>query len=168
MADTAITEDVYIRPARLEDTECIADIAEAAWESLMEPYRDTMGPDLFQRRIGNWRVRKRRQVTGYLEQHPDWVIVAELDSQVVGFATYSLNKETQIGEIGNNAVLPEYQGHSIAGRMYEVILERFEEAGMVWACVGTWLDEGHARARRAYEKAGFEQVIRHVEYFKKL
>ncbi len=168
MKETDVAERVTIRPARAEDGERIADIAELAWESLMEPYRHILDPDLFERRLGDWRSRKRAAVKQHLQQHPEWVIVAELDGQVVGFATYILHQDSGIGEIGNNAVLPQYQGHGIGGRMYEVIMQRFRESGMAWAHVFTWLDEGHARARRAYEKAGFEQVFRHVDYFKKL
>jgi hypothetical protein len=42
------------------------------------------------------------------------------------------------------------------------------EAGMTHATVGTGLNEGHAPARRMYEKAGFEPVIEYRMYARKL
>ena len=52
--------------------------------------------------------------------------------------------------------------------MYERVLELFREARMEYARVRTSLDEGHAPARRAYEKAGFDRSLPDVTYFLEL
>ena len=39
---------------------------------------------------------------------------------------------------------------------------------MEYATVGTGLNEGHAPARRVYEKAGFEPVIEYRMYARRL
>jgi hypothetical protein len=43
-----------------------------------------------------------------------------------------------------------------------------KEQGVKVATVLTGLDEGHAPARRAYEKIGFEKNLKHITYYKKL
>jgi hypothetical protein len=39
---------------------------------------------------------------------------------------------------------------------------------MRFAMVTTGLDEGHARARRAYERAGFDRSLHFLTYYKEL
>jgi ribosomal protein S18 acetylase RimI-like enzyme len=86
----------------------------------------------------------------------------------VGFATFWIHAERRIGEIANNAVDPDFQGRGLAQQMYRAVLERFRREGLLYAKVQTGLDEAHAPARRAYERAGFD--IRHetVTYYQKL
>ena len=73
-----------------------------------------------------------------------------------------------MGVIGNNAVAPEGQGRGIGTAMYQFVLDLFREKGLRFACVGTGLDEGHAAARRAYEKAGFDRRRESIMYYKYL
>ena len=96
------------------------------------------------------------------------VVVAELDGLVVGFADFYCHEQSGIGEIGNNAVHPDYQGRGIAGRLYEAVFERMRERGMRFAKVGTGLDPSHAPARRAYQKAGFDRERQTVTYYRDL
>jgi len=48
------------------------------------------------------------------------------------------------------------------------VFERFRQEGMRYAKVTTGLDEAHARARRAYERAGFNVRQEDVTYYKEL
>ena len=52
--------------------------------------------------------------------------------------------------------------------MYSHVLGLFKKAGMSFARVGTGGDLGHAHARRAYEKAGFDLRREDVVYYKVL
>ena len=76
--------------------------------------------------------------------------------------------EKKIGEIGNNAVDPQCELKGIGQQMYRAVFEHFRRHGLLYAKVQTGLDEAHARARRAYDRAGFD--IRHedVTYYRKL
>jgi len=65
-----------------------------------------------------------------------------------------MNKETQVGEIGLNAIHPSHAGQGLGTAMYEFAVLRMKEAGMRAATVATGADASHAPARRAYEKAG--------------
>ena len=48
------------------------------------------------------------------------------------------------------------------------MLDYFREQGMVVAKVFTGLDEAHAPARRAYQRAGFDHSLEHVTYYMEL
>jgi len=100
------------------------------------------------------------------------VLVAWSDSgphaQIAGFVTFRLDEETRVGEIGNNAVHPDWQGHGVASRLYEEVLAIFRHHGMRVAKVTTGLDDAHAPARAAYRKAGFSAAVPSVTMYREL
>ena len=158
-----------IRDLVAGDTERVVEIAVLAWEPVYAEFRRVLGEELFAAGNPNWQEEKARQVRGACEMGPGTgVVVAELDGQVVGFASYHWRDRSGIGEIGNNAVHPDCQGRGIAGRMYEAVFERMRERGMRFAKVGTGLDPSHAPARRAYQKAGFDRELPAVTYYRGL
>lgn len=79
-----------------------------------------------------------------------------------------LNLDTQVGEIGLNAVHPEQAGQGIGTVMYNFSVAKMKEVGMKVATVATGRDPSHAPARRAYEKAGFTVQIPSVWMCQKL
>jgi GNAT superfamily N-acetyltransferase len=93
------------------------------------------------------------------------VWVAEEDGEVVGFITVELDRETLIGEIGNNAVDLASQHRGIGALMYKFVLEQMKEAGMRCATVSTGDDPSHAPARQAYENVGFSRAVPSVQYY---
>ena len=160
--------EIVIRQFRPPDLEDIVQIAIAAWEPIYGNYRRLMGDDLFLTAFPDWQREKARQVRAACE--PDstaMVYVAEQDGKTVGFITFYANHPS-IGEIGNNAVHPHYQGLGIGPRMYEHAFERLRERGMRFVKVSTGLDTAHAPARRAYEKAGFCIQLPGVDYYRPL
>jgi ribosomal protein S18 acetylase RimI-like enzyme len=150
-------------------------IAVAAWKPILAFYQSTLGDDLFAAAHPDWRKEKARQVRQACSPgSPTIVIVAEMRGsaqgavRVVGFCTCYANSTTGIGEIGNNAVHPDWQDRGIAQRLYESAFERLRERGMRYVKVGTGGDPAHAPARRAYQKAGFDVALPAVEYYRKL
>ena len=93
---------------------------------------------------------------------------AEMAGTVVGFVAIQLNHDTQVGEIGLNAVHPDHAGTGVGTAMYDFAIARMQEAGMRVATVTTGGDPSHAPARRAYEKAGFTVQIPSVWLYRKL
>ena len=71
------------------------------------------------------------------------VIIAEVSGTAVGFATYELDHATRIGNVSDNAVLPQYRGHGIGGRLLTSVLRQLVEAGMEFAQVSTGLEDGY-------------------------
>jgi ribosomal protein S18 acetylase RimI-like enzyme len=56
----------------------------------------------------------------------------------------------------------------IGQQMYGAVFDYFRAHGMTYAQVQTGLDDAHARARRAYERAGFDIAHQDVTYYRKL
>ena len=73
-----------------------------------------------------------------------------------------------IGEIGNNAVHPDWRQKGIAQQLYAAALQHFRDQGMRFARVQTGMDGAHAPARRAYERAGFDIHHEDITYHMKL
>lgn len=155
----------HFRPVRPEEVETIAALAVRAWQPIYASFRRLLGDTLFEALHTNWESRKAEQVRRAAHIRPDCVYVTEVEGRVVGFITFSLNPETGVGEIGNNAVEPEYQGAGIGTFQNRQVLRLMRERGMRFARVSTGLDEGHAPARRAYEKAGFDHAVPSVTYY---
>jgi len=110
---------------------------------------------------------------GWRERKADYVrnanlsefIVTELDGEIVGFASYHIDRDYKIGHVANNGVSPQHRGKGIGTRQIGRLLEIFREEGMLHAQVMTGLDDEYIPARRMYEKHGFKPLRRHVTYF---
>ncbi len=157
-----------IRQATVNDVEGMQEIAVLAWKPIYGLRENLMGQELFNTVFPDWRAEKSSQVSSHFKRHPQWTIVIEEGGEVLGFLTYSLDEKKRIGEIGNNAVHPDHQRRGLGEKMYLEALRRFRDSGMVYAKVETGLDDAHTPARRAYEKVGFKQVDRSVQYFARL
>jgi len=147
-------------------TDQIVAIALDAWTPIYDYYRQTMGDALFLAEYPDWRAHKgdhiRHDARGEDGAH---VLVAVVGKRIVGFATYTTDHSKGIGEIGNNAVLTELQGHGIGGDLHRRALDLMREAGMRYARVSTGLDPAHAPARQAYERRGFGRALPGVLYY---
>ena len=161
--------DTTLRDLEPGDVEAAVAIAVAAWEPIYAQFRRIMGDECFAAAYPDCLEEKARQVRGACEpDSPMLVCVAERGGEVVGFITFRINERTAIGEIGNNAVRPDCQGHGIGTAMYRHVLARMRALGMRFARVGTGLDPSHAPARAAYEKAGFDIQLPSVYYYQRL
>jgi len=163
-----MSDSVSIRKYLPGDLERICAVAVAAWRAIHEAWRRELPADLYEMLHGGWEARKTSAIRRFCGGHGDWVRVAVREGQVVGFITFTLDRQRQTGEIGNNAVDPAYQGQGIGQRMYAQVLAIFEAEGMTYATVKTGGDPGHAPARRAYEKAGFDIACPTVRYYRRL
>lgn len=163
-----MSSNVTVRDLEFEDIEPIVQIALAAWEPIYRYFRQEMGEELFRAVFPDWRTEKACQVEGACRPGGGArVCVAEQDGQVVGFATYYANR-SGVGEIGNNAVHPDWQGRGIGSQMYGYVFEQLRSLGMCYVKVSTGGDPAHAPARRAYQKAGFGVKLPGVDYYRAL
>lgn len=81
--------------------------------------------------------------------------------------TATLHEDNGIGEIYMIAVDPDAQNQGIGEVLADVAIEWLRASGMRVALVETGGDNGHAPARRVYEKAGYT-ALPAVRYFKAL
>ncbi|HJN17247.1 MAG TPA: GNAT family N-acetyltransferase [Armatimonadota bacterium] len=154
-----------IRPAVADDMPRLQEIVTQIWAigsdwELEEKY-GSVGDESWDR----WLVPK---VMSRLWDEIAATLVTEVDGEIAGFISHALNSARRVGSIHFNGVAPEFRGNGIGTRQVEHVLGLMREAGMEIAAVGTGMNDGHAPARRVYEKAGFEPVIEYRMYAQRL
>ncbi len=159
---------IQIRPYNSVDLPAILELSLLAWEPVFTAWQKILGPSLYPIAIyPDWRVGQKEVVEKICTDPAYITCVADVDGKVVGFVTYELNENTKVGEVQLLAVHPEYQNGGIGTELNFFALQKFKEGGMKLAVVGTGGDEGHAPARRSYEKAGYTGLPA-VRYYKEL
>jgi ribosomal protein S18 acetylase RimI-like enzyme len=157
-----------IREFRSADILAMMDIGNRAWRGIYKMFREHFGDELFEIVVPDEATAKGRQIEAHCERHPEWVFICEEAGRIVGFVCFVLDDEQKIGCIGNNAVDPKCGLKGIGQQMYRAVLAYFREHGMIYAKVTTGLDDAHAPARRAYERAGFDISHQDVDYYMRL
>lgn len=155
-----------IRPLAESNVAQIVELSLLAWEPVFESMKKVLDPRIFHLIWPDWRKTQAEGVEGACKATDKYhTLVAEFDGRLVGFITYELKGET--GEVVLLAVHPEFQRRGIATQLNQAALDAMKAAGMKMALAETGGDEGHAPARRAYEKAGYTGLPL-VRYFKDL
>lgn len=161
--------ELHFRPARPEDGARLQAIRRAAFAPVFASFRAILGEeiyDLAQRRDDE---AQERLLASMMAPDSAWELyVAESGNDIVGFVAVRLDRETQVGEIGLNAVDPARANAGIGTAMYEFAVARMKQAGMKVATVATGADPSHVPARRAYRKAEFDVEIPSVWMRRKL
>jgi ribosomal protein S18 acetylase RimI-like enzyme len=142
----------------------VVELSFLAWEPAFESMERVLGPRIFRLIWPDWRKSQREGVEGACRATEKYhTLVAELDDTVVGFIAYELKGET--GEVVLLAVHPEFQRCGIATELNQAALEAMKAAGAKLAVAETGGDDGHAPARRAYEKVGYTglPIVRHFK-----
>ena len=154
-----------MRPARLSDMPRIQEIVEQVWaigaDWVLEEEFGRIGDESWDR----WLVPK---AMSRLWAEISCTLVTEAEGEIVGFISYALDRAREVGSVHFNAVHADYQGHGVGTAQVGKVLQIFRDEGIKYATVGTGLNEGHAPARRVYEKAGFAPVIEYRMYAQKL
>ncbi|MEM7335623.1 MAG: GNAT family N-acetyltransferase [Chloroflexota bacterium] len=160
--------DFVIRPFTLDDMDAVVELSLLAWEPVFVSFRRHLGDNIFSILYPDWRKSQAEVVTEYcMDKDNHTTLVADVAGQVAGFLLYKLDEKSKTGEIYLLAVHPDHQSKNIGTHLNKTAIEAFREAGMTMAFVSTGGDEGHAPARRSYEKAGFTPLPQ-VLYFKDL
>jgi GNAT superfamily N-acetyltransferase len=142
------------------------DIAIDAWTPIREVFRREIGAELYTAFYSQWQDEKRQAVTKELLAGNGYVAV--IDETVVGFISYTVDRKNKTGTMGTNAVHRSYRGQGIGGQLYQQVFDCLKADGIAFVKVLTGLDDGHAPARRAYEKAGFQANLKSICYYKKI
>jgi ribosomal protein S18 acetylase RimI-like enzyme len=148
------------------DVEEIVALSLLAWEPAFESMEKVLGPRIFHLIWPDWKKSQAEGVAGACRATDKYhTLVAELDGRVVGFIVHELKGDT--GEVVLLAVHPEFQKRGIATQLNVAALDAMKAAGVKMAVAETGGEDGHAPARRAYEKAGYTGLPL-VRYFKDL
>ena len=160
---------VSLRRAGAADLPRFQSIREAAYAPVFASFRSILGDDLYEIAQARDDAAQGALLSSLLAPESEWeVYAAEVEGQVVGFVPVRFNRETEVGEIGLNAVHPDHAGRGVGTAMYEFAVARMREVGMRVATVGTGGDPSHAPARRAYRKAGFTAEIPSVWMYRQI
>ena len=163
-------ENMIIRNSTEKDVDAVCAIAAEQWAVIYDGYKSRMGDELYDIFYGDDPLAKKKEAVRANANDFEHCIVTEIDGAVAGFAYFRTEEVggRLVGVLSHNAVKSDYKGRGIAGRQYDVIFEKMKALGCVAVKVHTGLDDAHAPARRAYEKAGFEKNLPSVIYYKKL
>jgi len=153
-----------IRFAEESDCERVAELARLAWSGIYDGYKTQLGDEIYETVYENPLEIKAEKMCSAVRDGR--VLVCEIDGRVAAFASFLA--EGEVGALKENAVDPEYKGRGIAGRMYDAAIAELKSLGCTVVRVTTGLDDAHAPARRAYEKAGFEHSLSSIVYYKKI
>lgn len=153
---------VEIVPCKPEHFADCARIAVQVWEGIHDAYIEYQGKELHDAFSANWRASKEREI---IEQQ-SWpgAFVALMDGKVAGFCGYRI-VNGNLGVLGFNGVDPQYRGNGIAKYLYEACFAHMLEQGLTCTRVYTGMDNGHAPARRAYEKVGYDKRVLSMTYY---
>ena len=155
-----------LRTVNPEDFTRLLEITIAAFTPIHKSFRSMMGEALYALNWANWQqVHKDYLKTITQGEAAKTFLVGEIDGVIVGYAHYTCHMEELKGEIGLNAIHPDYQGRGLSQIFYQEAEKRMTEKGMKQIVVGTGGDPAHLPARKSYEKAGFK-ALPHVTYYK--
>ena len=150
--------NLLIRPYADKDLDQVVALTVPAFEPIFASFKKLMGPKIYPIVYPDWQKLQTDLATNCCQDPEKQTIVAEVDGNIAGFLVYILNDEEKTGEIYLLAVNPNYQNAGIGSQLNQRALGLMKAAGMKLAVVGTGGDEGHAPARRSYEKAGFTPI----------
>lgn len=158
-----------IRPFGPSDLDDLQRIRASAFAPVFQSFRDIVGPAIAKFAFSSADEEQAALLADLCKsESPQEVFVAVVDRRIVGFVSISVDHKQLIGEIGLNAVHPDFSGRGIGTQLCEFALSEMKSAGMKVATVGTGGDPSHAPARRAYEKAGFGPSVPSVWMYRTL
>jgi GNAT superfamily N-acetyltransferase len=149
---------VQIRKATVEDARRVEEIRVRTWRVA---YRHVLPPE----RLDAMPIDETRWLHRIKEPPPGWSTdVAEVDGRVVGFASTGPSRDREgIGELYAIYVEPDAWSTG-AGRALIACAEA--ELAETYTDATLWVLEDNARARRFYERAGWEHDgVRKIETF---
>ena len=163
------TPSIKLGPSTKEQLAQLEQIRQLAFQPIFDSFREILGPRLYAIAQEKEDMAQADILSSMFDPESRWNIFTLFqDETIVGFVTVLSDKETRLGEIGLNAIHPEYAGRGLGTQMFELAIEKLREAGMLAAHVATGGDPSHTPARRAYEKAGFDRQIPSVWFCREI
>lgn len=161
--------EIDLRISKISDLPHLQEIRQIAFSPVFESFKSILGEDIYNLAQASEDNAQGELLASLFKTDSGWEIyVAELTGKIVGFVSIQQNQDTKVGEIGLNAVHPDYANEGIGTTMYKFAATIMKKAGMCVATVSTGGDPSHAPARKAYRKAGFVVEIPSVWFCRKL
>lgn len=146
-----------IRAAALGDAAGVAAVHVKAWQ---KAYRGLIDQELLdsltvEDRAAGW-VRWIQKAQQANEPHEQALIVATVDEQIAGWATFGAGGDegmSHLGELAGLYVHPDYWSAGVGHALIAHVEQELIEAG--WAEAYLWVLRGNDRAIRFYERHGW-------------
>ncbi|WP_221930830.1 GNAT family N-acetyltransferase [Telmatospirillum sp. J64-1] len=164
-----MTSEPQLRPLEPGDLPRLQQIRKTAFAPVFQSFRDIVGQEIAAIAFTHADAEQAKLLDDLCAPGSGHhVLVLTIGGAVAGFVSFTVDTAQRIGEIGLNAVHPDYSGKGFGTWMYEQVLARMKDQGVILATVSTGGDAAHAPARRAYEKAGFGPVIPSLSLYRLL
>jgi len=163
-AEYALPDGIEIRRPAEEDVEKIAKISVEAWQPIWAAYRRILG-ELFGL-LGNVENGKYNS-TIHLMKNPDaFGYGVYCGGELAGFCGWSISRgpKGNYGIVSLNGISDAFRGRGLGSIMQKFIAQDMLKHDILYAKVQTGLDDGHAPARKMYERAGFCRGLPSVTY----
>ncbi len=155
-----MNDKISFRQSIKSDLSTLEEIRQKAFAPVFASFRKILGDQIYSLAQEPEDTQQGRLLSDMFLPETVWQIyVVELSGKVVGFVSIRMDFDSKVGEIGLNAVHPNYSGQGIGTEMYKFATTQMKLSGMQIATVATGGDPSHDPARRAYEKSGFNVQI---------
>jgi hypothetical protein len=150
---------LVLREATQFDAAAIARLHADSWRSA---YRGMLSDDYLDHRVYSERDALWKQRFSESTENPFFAILAQVDSDLAGFACVFPDHDPIYGAFLDNLhVVPQRTGQGIGMRLLAAVAERlvnYEKRGGLYL----WVIAKNSRARQFYSKAGAQEVERVV------
>ncbi|HUK30041.1 MAG TPA: GNAT family N-acetyltransferase [Candidatus Acidoferrum sp.] len=146
-----LVPQVNVREATKDDVSAIARLHAESWQSA---YRGILSDDYLKAEVFHERFAVWQDRFGSSPATPMLLLVAEIDSSIVGFACVFLDEDPTFGSLVDNLhVTPTLTGQGIGRRLLSESARRVLSGGSQ-AGIHLWVLEQNLKARGFYEKTG--------------
>jgi ribosomal protein S18 acetylase RimI-like enzyme len=112
----------------------------------------------------DWRARWQTRMRHIFETQV--VLLGEADEEIVAMASATLDRESALAYIDVLAVGQQFQGRGLGREMLRAMIEHLKSLGMKYVNLDCLTDNNAGNA--LYRSEGFEEVARHIRWFRKL
>lgn len=142
--------------AQKEDLDSLEKIRQKAFQPIFDSFRKILGNTIYEIAQLPEDIAQKDLLNSLFEEDSIWAIwKVTYGAKTIGFISIRMDEDAKVGEIGLNAIDPDYSNKGIGTNMYNFAVDVMKKAGMKVATVATGGDPSHLPARKAYRKAGF-------------
>lgn len=146
--------------AQKDDLDNLEVIRLKAFQPIFDSFRNILGDTIYEIAQLAEDLAQKDLLKSLFDQDSIWKTwKVTYEHETVGFISIRIDESSKVGEIGLNAVDPDFSKKGIGTQMYHFAVDIMKQAGMKVATVATGGDPAHLPARKAYRKAGFTVEI---------
>lgn len=160
---------VIRRPINDEERRAVAELSVEAWQPIWKTARELVGERIYAS-MGDRKTAKYNSTYEMLQHDDIFGYGLYIDGVLAGFCSWRIENVPggKGGVVGLNGVADAFKGRGLGFVMQNYIVRDMLAHDICYAKVLTGLDDGHAPARRTYEKSGFDRSIPTTTYYMEL